>query len=476
MGQSLMTVPLQPMYLHGLIADQLSLLELFRLPPKSIVLLGAKHRAGDGLSNMRLWHHQEQLPVGQGGMFSGTLHYVTDHSVNIDLHNWCERSFRWLYDCGSNQAWSLSREISAFQDVPLDVLFLSHLDGDHVRGVDALLLATVPREVVLPYLNDDDWAFVLARELSAGRATRALVDMARDPAGWFGERGVRRVTFVEADDEEGDAGPADRPPPDGPELEARDLFEKARGEKERSGRSASGEPGLRWSRPLQALPAEKTEARLAPRRSVASIVDDRTLPWILAPYAHRPSAKKRTAFRAALSREFAPNLAAKDYAAQALQPAGRAKLRLCYDKIWKGHNLVSMTLYSGPLAAGMDDPICNTAFHGKMVRRNARAGWLGFGDFDASVKVRRARVLAYYRPYLEAVGQLTLPHHGSDLSCDATLLHSFSNLRCAVASVGANIHGHPGDSIQAAVHAANLGWARVDENPASGYSVRGYLR
>jgi hypothetical protein len=410
-------------------------------------------------------------------MFSGELSYVANPSENFPVFTRVKYPFRWMYDCGSNHTAALSREILAFRGVPLDVLFLSHLDEDHVSGVDALLLATIPDEVVVPYLNDDDWAFLLARELAEGRATRALVDMARDPVGWFGDRGVRRVTFVEADDEEGDAGPADQPPPDDPEPDD-GVSEKARARKDRSkdGRfDGDGRAEIRWSRPLRQLPAAKIEARVAPQRAVATLVDERALPWILAPYAHRPSATGRAAFRAALAQAFGTNLTARDYAAQALQPSGRAKLRLCYDSIWKTHNLVSMTLYSGPLAGSLDEPIRNTAFQGKMFRRNARAGWLGFGDFDASVNVRRNRLLAHYRPYLGAVGQITLPHHGSDHSCDARLLRSFPNLRCAVASVGSNSYGHPGQTIQAAVHAANLGWARVDENSGSEYMVRGYL-
>jgi len=60
-------------------------------------------------------------------MFSGRI-----QSGNATLY--------WVYDCGSNQQDRLSEEIlSVAAQGPIDLLFLSHLDSDHVNGVDRLL-------------------------------------------------------------------------------------------------------------------------------------------------------------------------------------------------------------------------------------------------------------------------------------------------------------------------------------------------
>jgi hypothetical protein len=375
---------------------------------------------------------------------------------------------------------ALARQVSAFRDVPLEVLFLSHLDDDHVSGVDWLLAETTPREVVLPYLSDHDWAFVLASEFAQGRGSRTLIDIARDPTRWFAERGVRRVTFVEVDEEGDDPRSADTPDPGFPSESGEPSLLKGEPERrpESGARTPDGEvpvADLHWSRPLRALPDDRAEARVAPLGAVASIGCSQALPWVLAPYAHRPSAKLRKAFRKALSTAFPGAAKDRDYTAEALTSAGRSKLRGCFDKIWATHNLVTMALYSGPVSPARDRPIHNTAFHGRMVRRNVRAGWLGFGDFNTSVAVRRQRLLTYYGPYLGAVGQLTLPHHGADNSCDPSLLKSFPNLWSAVASAGQNSYGHPGQTIQAAVHAAGLAFLQVDEHPGKAYCVRGTL-
>ncbi len=85
-----------------------------------------------------------QHPVGQGGMMSGLL--TTSSS-----------QFHWVYDCGSNQTGDLNREIDVVAAKgDMDFLFLSHLDSDHISGIDRLLSKTHVREVVLPYLNEID--------------------------------------------------------------------------------------------------------------------------------------------------------------------------------------------------------------------------------------------------------------------------------------------------------------------------------
>src|SRR3546814_9614135 len=83
-----------------------------------------------------------QHPVGQGGMMSGLLEIPGGR-------------FHWVYDCGSNQKGALTREIAKVAaNGEIDCLFLSHLDSDHVNGLDQLLGNVRVREVVVPYLNN----------------------------------------------------------------------------------------------------------------------------------------------------------------------------------------------------------------------------------------------------------------------------------------------------------------------------------
>src|SRR5690625_5279469 len=152
---------------------------------------------------------QSQLPVGQGGFHIGCL-----------LER--RRSFRgarcdgaplfvWVYDCGSDQLSVLESQIRSVSGIRINMLFLFHLDEDHVVGVDKLLLtASEVQEVVLPYLNDEEWALHLASGASRSALSGTFIDLVASPADWFGARGVKRITYVEANGEEGEG-------PDGPD-------------------------------------------------------------------------------------------------------------------------------------------------------------------------------------------------------------------------------------------------------------------
>ena len=148
------------------------------------------------MTNVGLTQHA----VGQGGMMSGLLEIPGGH-------------FHWVYDCGSNQSEALNREIAivtARGDV--DCLLLSHLDSDHVIGIDRLLMATHVKEVVLPYLNDLDRVIAAAHDNATGTLTGGFLTFLSDIEGWFGERGVERVTYIRPrDDTDEDEG-------GGPEL------------------------------------------------------------------------------------------------------------------------------------------------------------------------------------------------------------------------------------------------------------------
>lgn len=354
------------------------------------------------------------------------------------------------------------------------MLFLSHLDDDHVVGVDKLLLAASRiDEVVLPYLGDDDWALHLAASASADTLTGSFIDLAADPAGWFGARGVHRITYVEAGDEDDD--PADGPDPidpDDPEPDRR--RETAKGSEDLPEPMKIG-----WSRSPRVLTAgdqvgARAETVFVPRGAVAAVhTPSRTLNWILSPFAFRPSAAKMLAFQSMLASKFGAGSTAKDYADAARTAAGRADLRTCYDAVWMTHNLHSMALYAGPAVAALGS-LRNTVWHGKFIRRVVQPGWVSTGDFNTAVKKRRDALIRYYSAYAPMVGQLALPHHGSDLSFDPAILSAFPDLSFAIAAVGPNGHGHPGIGVQAAVAATPaVGFVRVDEGSLSFYEVVG---
>lgn len=382
--------------------------------------------------------------------------------------------FAWVYDCGSNQTAMLNRELGSVTGANFNVLFLSHLDTDHVNGVDNLLVtASKVAEVVLPYLGDDEWALHLAAAAAAGTLSGTLIDLAADPAGWFGAGGVDQVTYVEGTDEDDPGAPPAPDPIDpdwrgGREPEKKDLAEE--------------EPddwSIGWTRRQVLSPAQPESSRAAlgvlPKGAVGAVqLNWATVGWLLSPFAFKPSAARMRRFAAQLTIEFGPSLTAAQYASQARTDLGRQKLRRCYNAVFTTSNLHSMTLYAGPARA--PNKLLTTVWQGAMVRRVVQPGWLFTGDVDLTVAIRRNALTRYYGRYSAMVGQLSLPHHGSDLSFDAAILTAFPNLSFGVAAVGANIHGHPGLGVQTAVAASPpRSFIRVDENPSSFFRVTGVV-
>lgn len=408
---------------------------------------------------------QAQLPVGQGGFHIGCLLERRRSFRGA----YCDGAplFVWVYDCGSDQLSVLESQIRSVSGIRINMLFLSHLDEDHVVGVDKLLLtASEVQEVVLPYLNDEEWALHLASGASRSALSGTFIDLVASPADWFGARGVKRITYVEANGEEGEG-------PDGPDPT------------EPSGEGALSPDGIpqplqsSWSREMPQATGSTGRAEIlrVPAGAVAPISGaGGELNWVLSPFAFRPSDAKLTSFASELSKEFGAALKTKDYADAARTEVGRKKLRACYDAVWKTHNLHSMALYAGP-SVGPAHKLRCTAWQGSLLRQIVQPGWLSTGDFDLSVKKRREKFRQYYARYSSMIGQLTLPHHGSDHSFHASILSALPELTFGIAAVGANGHGHPGRGVQAAVdNSAKGGFVRVDENKSSRFAISGQVK
>ncbi|MEY7638747.1 MBL fold metallo-hydrolase, partial [Klebsiella pneumoniae] len=85
--------------------------------------------------------------VGQGLFISGE---ITSN----------ERSFKWVYDCGSSSKSGkliLERKIKNLfrqrnEPIVIDMLVISHFDKDHINGCELLLKKFKVNKVILPYI------------------------------------------------------------------------------------------------------------------------------------------------------------------------------------------------------------------------------------------------------------------------------------------------------------------------------------
>ncbi len=376
----------------------------------------------------------EQHAVGQGGLFSGTLKSPG-------------KSFRWVFDCGSNQTDSLSREVACVAaGGDIDILFLSHLDSDHVSGIDLLLSRVKVREVVLPYLNEETLLLTLVMEAGKDTLSGVFVDALNDLASWFGSRGVETVTFVRGteDDDDGDE--------EGPKLPDAPKKPEGAGEREWIGR---------WTTiclPGPALPvhenlgSKKAQVQQVEHGAVVTLTAD-ILNWVWIPYVQEPPARLLVAFKAALQSEFG-TVDTKRIASTAKSPAVREKLRNCYDSLWIDHNLISMTLYAGPLDSSWKRSRLNWNININ-VRHSFEnlhsMAWMFTGDSHLNRARRRKKFIKFYEKYVGMIGVYMLPHHGSLHNHSREVLEAMSNLVLGFAAAGPNSYGHPHSDVRDAV-------------------------
>jgi hypothetical protein len=111
-------------------------------------------------------------PVGQGLFVSGTLATLRPH----------EECFTWVYDCGSDAFKTLKPELADFLNglhhKPLEMVFVSHFDKDHVNGVCELLKTSGAKAILLPYMPLAHRMLIAVDQNISGWYLRFLVDPA----------------------------------------------------------------------------------------------------------------------------------------------------------------------------------------------------------------------------------------------------------------------------------------------------------
>ena len=424
-----------------------------------------------------------QHAVGQGGFFFGSLRYDG-------------KEFCYVYDCGANNKTPLNREIDRvlkernFTNVEdsntkngekpiINVLFLSHFDFDHVRGLIYLLDRFHVKRVVLPYLYRKDKTASLLKNASWWRRDKGsasdIMEFILDSVAWLIARNVEHVIQIPRendfprlppipdDDDREDGGtrgdddgePAKPVPP-------QDFFDDVgdldpvwcyRDEKNR------------WRKNLY---LHSRTNRPTHMNTVLYIKIPGSIKyWALAPYVHPPCEHCFDDFLNEVTKEFGSiddttiiqGMRNKNF---------RARIRGCYDKFFpKGsnHNLVSMTLYSGPTNL-------ETLFflYGNSIFRYTRSGGIlmtGDANFSDDINQknekcarcknglsggkRRDAFLKYHDIFKAFVGAVMAPHHGSKRSFSLSLLTNFRRAVVCYACAGNNSYGHPSFEVRCAV-------------------------
>jgi hypothetical protein len=402
--------------------------------------------------------HRRQHPAGQGFFHSaivsvgyGKLHYV--------------------YDCGSDNKAALRSRIDDYcADVSarVDVLFVSHLDSDHVNGLDRLLSFVTTETVVLPYLSDADILLILADADSRGMANASLVLFLSDIVGWFGDRGVSRVILVRGndtdfpDDPPPDLPPAPPAPPENAETVRLNLDALLPNAEQIVHRSTF------LGKDVQVL-------TLNHRIPLLLTVNGQLLNGAFLTFVH-PEIDKIKAFRSKVSEVF-PDLGPlslfdrdrthRELSSILASGERRAKLADCYNHIRKNRNLTSLAMYSGPLGVHPAFSASCRSLAGNRrlsVKSSERCGSIATGDANLRSNARKKAFFRHYSGVLKYVWSVSLPHHGSRHNFADELLNAGPPVYIAAAGKQ-NKYGHPHNEVLVEVRSRNAEYFVITEEP-----------
>ena len=416
-----------------------------------------------------------QYPVGQGGLFCGTLTSGKE-------------KFRWVYDCGSMNKQERDKEIiKVSKEGDIDILFLSHMDSDHVNGVANLLQRCQVTTVVIPYMGIRQRFAALATYYmqDPDDGDRMFVEFNRDVRGWFSEQGVEQVVRVryggaggdfrglepyildddgELKNSEYDVGgtePIDEDRIDGDEvLDVVLVLEDER--IPLSGEASMSEEDEALSCKLITVDQDmKIEIKFSRRGNA----------FFLIPYSHRPDSKRMSKFWNKMRAFLGAKNVGSVIKANA-SPNTFRSFKTNYLAIWKDHNLVSMSLYCGP---GINRGFVFMLKGNNFERYTTRGGWILTGDAKLSGRMRINKFLNHYKDYIPQVSVLMMPHHGSSASFASSLLSPFwgQHLCYAAAEPPPNRYNHPGQSVRDAVRRGNKYFRTVGTAVGSRFKVVG---
>lgn len=407
---------------------------------------------------MKYIFRQTIWAVGQGGFSMGSL-YLNSTSQR--------RLYTYVYDCGSDQLNALRREMGsarnhfdASESGSIDVVFLSHLDSDHVNGFDALCEAFNRQidRVVLPYLDFESRYYLAGAAMANQNASGLFLEFLVDPVKWIQTRLPNADIVLLGPPPEDMPG---EPAPDFPTNPTRPgshdansldthvkLEIEIRTSQENSKTVHKGRLQHRWM-------------AIQPR-----VIGLGNAPILLLAHIPPRSDKRLNAFRNALSSAGFGALSAVRLR-RVLENRGRREaLKNCYSALSSDHNIVSIHLLVKSLCPSFEVIWLNRRNYLRHEPGFPSMGFLFSGDAKLSAKKYFTHWKDFYGTHLDDVGFFALPHHGSKLSFEPRLLKALPN-SVFVAQAGQNGFGHPSKEVVEQIGAAGRGYHQVDSSADS---------
>lgn len=368
-------------------------------------------------------------PVGQGGFYTERFKEISSFK---------KKSYNVVYDCGSDTGKAgngisryVQREIDSVfsRNEKIDIVFISHLDNDHINGLEYLIREHDVRNICIPLLNSNEKLLALVKCAVEGlRETSFVYKFILDP--------VESVSGLP------------KPP--------RIIFVSPLGENfensERSILSVNQFPdNLKTGNQIVLENSESI--------GIPSLHGKRRYFWIYLP-VNLDGAELSEKLEGYLNEEKIPVPTNSEEIKMLLENRSAfKKLKAFYQALPHGGiNAHSMIVYSGPpevtrcgfegfwrLAyADLYTRLYEHLYFERVYKYPKSSGCLYTGDFAIN-KVKWSRIKSYCASLIEQIGVLQLPHHGSRHNYDSCMLE---NSPVCFISVGrANKYGHPDRSV-----------------------------
>jgi Metallo-beta-lactamase superfamily len=386
-------------------------------------------------------------PVAQGLFYTGRIGWLN-----------------FVYDCGSFQRRRLSDAINDYRSKlkrrSIDVLILSHLDLDHVSGLNELLgeggtgrLAL--GDVFMPYIPPLERLALAARN---GRIADWYFELLSSPEAYFREKEARRVFFLKPGGHDGDEAP---PWPN--EQSPEETYLPREGSK--------AEPsGL--AKPSEIQPPVDPEKTQSSGTKFYQASDDGSWnvggKWIFRFFVNPLEESKLEDFQKCVSGLRQSNHDAEGDIALIVkkwirQKSFRKRLRPCYDRLPGNLNRTTLSVFHGPVSQRPALHLVRS-FNGEgpdvfrsedWSGRGHHEGFLLTGDFEPTDSRLLDEFRAHYAAYFGHISGVMVPHHGAQRTWNPEFAKMLTGTRIWYVSAGiGNQYRHPGSKVVSDVTAA----------------------
>lgn len=333
-----------------------------------------------------------------------TFHPIGQGAFYTERHVYNGTKFNIVYDCGSStlSVKQLDRKIKStfLEGEQIDILFISHFHADHTNGIRTLSEHCKIKRVVIPYIeNDSKIILKVANLLERNFSDTSLID---SPEDFFGEN----VPIIRIRQSELNLNS------DGINVNDTIIITDIVG-------SSINDSGTIF------IPFKAVE-------------------WYFIPFNYLQESRK-------IQFENALNSVGLDFTEiDTINKINKNKkeIKEAYELVEGKLNINSMILYSG--TSKEDSIYCYQCqgYHNYRHRFSfeINSGCLYMGDLDLNQPKIVDDIIAKFKNFYPFIGILQIPHHGSILNFNSSVLEK--NISCAVISFGTkNNYGHPSDKV-----------------------------